>query len=124
MGTTANQYLMVGVKLPYRSCKLGDEDKFEPFYDETYKEAINHHDGLCVISDGMDGKYTFIGRVLEKAINDYWINGPIDCERAGGIYNSPAGKEMLAALITKTFPELELLVEPCDIGVWFFTHYH
>ena len=66
MSTQINQYIIYGIKLNYEDYK-GDVwyDKFEPYMDSPFK-GIKHHNGLCVLFDGMDGDYIVIGHVVYK----------------------------------------------------------
>jgi len=80
MSVQINQYLVYGTKLDYE--KYGGEewyDKFYPYYDNAFK-GIHHHDGICVIDDGMNGEYIVVGRVLYKTGNYQFFEGaiPID----------------------------------------------
>jgi hypothetical protein len=40
-------------------------------------EGIRHHEGRCVLYDGMDGQYVAIGRVIEKTGNHDHFEHPI-----------------------------------------------
>tara|TARA_R110002094_G_C4842409_1_gene206340 strand:+ start:380 stop:733 length:354 start_codon:yes stop_codon:yes gene_type:complete len=67
MSVQTNTYLMIGIKLPY-DAKFSDddeEDKFEDYYDSAFG-GIKHHNGLCMLLDGMSGDYVIIGKVLKK----------------------------------------------------------
>lgn len=112
MSVQINQYLMFGVKLPFEKSEFSYE-KYEPYLDSPF-EGIRHHNGLCVVDDGMNGKYMFIGRVLAKSLDGNHIEGPFDCTTELSITN----KDMLSALIRTQFG-----IEKPEIKLWFFTHY-
>jgi hypothetical protein len=83
MSTQLNTYVLVGVKLPYDHFSGDDLDtdadyeKLEPYMDSAFK-GIEHHNGLCVLFDGMNGKYIAAGRVLAKTDESDGFNGAID----------------------------------------------
>jgi hypothetical protein len=60
-----NTYVVLGVQMPYIKDRY---DEFEPYMDSAFK-GIHHHNGLCILSDGMNGAYTILGRVLAKTEN-------------------------------------------------------
>lgn len=77
MSVQCNTYVMQGVLFMHDDmesvkplCK-----KFEPYEDSAF-EGIKHHEGLCVLYDGMNGKYVAIGRVLAKTENDQGFDEP------------------------------------------------
>lgn len=74
MSVQVNTYLVLGVVLPFQK---DERDAFAPYYDSAF-EDIKNHEGICVLSDGMDGKYTIIGRVLAKTQNWKPFNGVVD----------------------------------------------
>src|SRR5690606_21928000 len=74
MSVQMNTYVMWGVLLPFK--EFADREDFEPYMDSAFK-GIHHHDGLCVLADGMDGKYMAIGHVLHKTSNHDGFNKPI-----------------------------------------------
>lgn len=114
MSVSTNQYIFIGVKLPYKNDTY---ELYEDYQDNGYKAEIKHHNGLAVIYDGMNGKYILVGSILLKSE----LNRELDV-----VYQfkelDPVLKEMLAALINTHFPGHD--VEPVDIGTWFVTHYH
>ncbi len=114
MGVSVNQYLILGVKLSFG---VLTSEATEDYEDNGYKSDIIHKNGLAVISDGMDGKYQMVGRIIEKGKVNQHLEGqfcfePVDQEKA----------EMLSGLINLSFPNLT--VGPQDIKMWFVTHYH
>lgn len=72
MSVQANTYIMRGALFSYDAVKsqLGDDydAKLEPYMDSAFK-GVQHRDGLCVLCDGMNGKYVAIGQVIAKTEN-------------------------------------------------------
>jgi hypothetical protein len=115
MSVVTNQYLILGVKLPYD--KAVPYETFEDFIDNGYKPDIIHKNGLACIFDGMNGKYVMLGRIIEKSPLNHPLDGvfclePVDKERA----------EFITSLINLSFPHLT--VDVSEIKQWFVTHYH
>lgn len=89
MSVQVNHYVVHGIMLPYKEvketmssfggieCEDDMYDLLEPFEDSAY-EGIKHHEGLCVIVDGMNGKYFFVGRVLAKTDMHEGFDEPIE----------------------------------------------
>jgi len=75
MSVQCNTYVINGALLPYEEFKDRYDD-LEPYMDSAFK-GIHHHKGLCVIFDGMNGKYVAIGRVLAKTENHQGFDDPI-----------------------------------------------
>lgn len=115
MSVAINQYLILGVKLPYD--KSVPYETFEDYIDNGYKPDIIHKNGLACVYDGMDGKYIMLGRILEKSPVGYTIDGPYCWEPV-----KEERAEMIAGLINLSFPHLNVI--PSDISTWFVTHYH
>lgn len=67
MSVQRNIYFLRGTVQPYAMHKNRYE-AFEPYLDSAFA-GIHHHDGLCVLFDGMNGKYVAFGRVLAKTKN-------------------------------------------------------
>lgn len=74
MSVQLNTYVMRGVLLPFDNDK--EYEKYEPYFDDAFK-GIHHHEGLCVLSDGMNGRYMAIGQVIAKTANYEGFNEPI-----------------------------------------------
>jgi len=115
MSVATNQYLILGVKLPYKG--ESHYEDFEDYIDNGYKSEILHKNGLACVYDGMDGKYIMLGRIIEKSPVDERIDGPfcfypVDPEKA----------DLTAGLINLSFPKI--VVSAQDIKLWFLTHYH
>lgn len=66
MSTQTNTYAIIGAVLPYALVGGENYDKFEPYFDSAF-EGIHHHDGLCILGDGMGGEYAIVGKVLAKS---------------------------------------------------------
>jgi len=79
MSVQVNTYLVIGVTLPYDDKWKGDNyEKFDDYHDSAFG-GIHHHNGLCMLSDGMCGNYVVIGKVLKKTDNHRGFDcDPID----------------------------------------------
>ncbi|EOC0210454.1 hypothetical protein ACMZJR_002845 [Cronobacter turicensis] len=112
MSVQVNTYVLCGVKLPFIKCEDDDAfEKIEPYLDSAF-EGIHHHNGLCVIDDGMNGNYAFIGRVLAKTQNYEHFDEPVSTEI------SELEKELIASLVSAQFN-----IERPEVKVWVFSHY-
>jgi len=91
---------------------LGDDehDIYEPYMDSSFK-GINHHNGLSVIRDGMNGKYVFIGRVLAKSR----VNEHFDYAMTPEV--TPTEIELIGNLISSQFG-----IEKPEVKLWIFSH--
>jgi len=74
MGVDTTNYIVFGYKLPYSVC--GKDEDYDDFY-EKFKEYIeSEHDEkykkrlLSIISDGMDGKYCIVGKIIDRTDAD------------------------------------------------------
>ena len=123
MGVEKTHYIMMGVKLPFNITDRdnllddGDYEKYEKYEDNGYEEKITEHCGLTMVSDGMNGKYVFIGKVVKKGL-DYDGFEPTDC-----LQFSQDEMELLGHLIKSKFEE-ELKDIDIKVSVWVFTHWH
>lgn len=123
MSVRTNQYIMYGIKLPFK--KIFDEEvwseRTELYRDNGYKPEIKHYKGLSIVSDGMNGQWEFLGRIIAKSEIDQNLDGPYRFELC-----PPETAELIAALINTQFEELcsEQDIEASDIETYFFTHYH
>ena len=78
MSVQVNQYLCYGFYLPFKEArqflieKMG-EDKYEEvaahYDDNAFKKDIVEINGCSMIEDGMNGKYTFFGKIFQKSDN-------------------------------------------------------
>ena len=118
MSVQMNQYLMIGVKLPCDFTFGNEQDreatyeKMEPYMDSAFK-GIKHYNGLCIVDDGMNGKYCMVGRVLQKSSNGETLDGPVCMEDEHAVL-IPMVKELLHA---------QFGLENAPVKLWFFTHY-
>jgi hypothetical protein len=76
MSVQLNHYVMWGLLGSYAEFE-DMHDRFEPYFDSAYADIHHHSDGLCVLYDGMDGKYIAIGHVLHKTANHDGFDKPI-----------------------------------------------
>lgn len=86
MSTQINQYLIWGIRLPYKWHEEwervnekpdGFYEHFEEFMDDSaFDSKIVHKDGIFMIFDGCNGKFIFIGRVIAKSRDGYMIGDP------------------------------------------------
>ena len=116
MSTQTNQYIVVAMRFDF----FEDYEKwhgiFEPFEDSAYSE-IKHHNGLCVMADGRDGEFIFIGRVLKKTKEGQWFEEQYDLY---SLVPTEEERQLLAALIGVTFPDLPKPLP--DVKLWMFTY--
>lgn len=75
MSTQVNTYAIIGCFVPYDDVSTR-YDELEPYMDSAY-EGIQHHDDLCILFDGMSGKYAIVGRVLAKTENHQGLEAPV-----------------------------------------------
>jgi hypothetical protein len=113
MDVRSNTYVIVGVKLDYDHFDEEQEESLlEPYKDSAYR-GIEHHNGLCVISDGMSGDYIIAGRVLAKTVDDEGRGFDMtECD------TSPELVAEVAGLLTE-----HLGIENPEVQVLAFTHY-
>lgn len=82
MGSTVNQYFILGVRLDYKEAQRliaathgeNAETVQEQYDDNGYKKEIGQFEGMTFISDGMNGEYAFFGIIKQKAPADDWLN--------------------------------------------------
>jgi hypothetical protein len=113
MSVQSNTYVIVGVKLEYEHfSEEQEEDLLEPYKDSAYS-GIHHHNGLCVISDGMSGNYIIAGRVLAKSVDERGEGIDMtECDTSPELFAEVAG------LLTE-----HLSIENPEVQVLAFTHY-
>jgi hypothetical protein len=98
-----NTYCLVGALLPYAPFEShGWYDKLEPYMDSPY-EGIKHHDGLCVLFDGMNGKYVAIGHVIAKTGNHCGFEEPIEVP-SGALPELPNLEQKIRRLVPDDVP--------------------
>lgn len=76
MSTQANTYAIIGAVLPYDAVGGDNYDKFEPYFDNAF-DGIHHHDGLCILGDGMNGEYAIVGKVIAKSDEMGHLGSPV-----------------------------------------------
>ena len=123
MSVQVNTYVILGVKL---SCDWNKPDNFdelslerqeeleclyEDFYDDAFK-GIHHHRGLCMLDDGMNGKYTIIGRVYAKTDEGEYFDKPFSIEVTKDQI------ELVSSLIISNFG-----IQNPDVKLWIVSHY-
>ena len=77
MSMQHNIYVMIGTTFPYDTFK--DDVKYsqlEPFMDSAFDD-VHHHEGLCILFDGMNGEYVAVGKVLAKSANHEGLVAPL-----------------------------------------------
>lgn len=75
MSVQCNTYIMWGAVFPFKEFRERYDD-FELYQDSAFK-GIHHHNGLCVLYDGMNAKYFAIGHVLHKTENYEGFESPV-----------------------------------------------
>ncbi len=111
MSVQRNIYLLRGTVQPYGLHK-DRHDVLEQYMDSAFK-GIHHHDGLCVLFDGMHGKYVAFGRVLAKSANMQGFEPELVQVPPFDLDNSKEFQEKLSALVG-TF---------CTVNDYLITHY-
>jgi hypothetical protein len=111
MSVQANTYAMIGAILPFAD-NFDLVKRLEPYMDSGFK-GIHHHNGLCVLFDGMNGDYIAVGRVVAKSANNEGFVAPVRLP-------APTADEIvqLRREILQLFPGADFCVEPLVI-----THY-
>lgn len=80
MSVQENHYVMIGHKFEYDAFYKQMEDihglsiddfwdQFEESCHDSAFQGIHHNQNVCIISDGMDGEYVYVGYVLQKSKN-------------------------------------------------------
>jgi hypothetical protein len=96
MSVKLNTYICIGCMFDYKEWKKELEDKMEsevqykrefmafdimePYFDSAY-EGIHHKDDLCILSDGMNGEFVFVGRVFHKTECYQHFGEPVDATK-------------------------------------------
>lgn len=81
MSVQINQYIMIGVRIPFPGKHDDFYEKYESFMeDSAFNSNISHKEGIFCLFDGMNGKYVIIGRVMAKSSDgEYLADGePIE----------------------------------------------
>jgi len=113
MGVQRTHYVMLAAKLPFDTFDFDkDYKKYHQYEDNGYEFKVTEHNGLTIISDGMNGEYVFIGKVIKKVL-EYDALVPTNCS-----VFSPEERYIIADSIKIEFG-IEVVVD-----VWAFTHCH
>ena len=116
MGTDRTDYIILGVKVSF-SHVAEDDDNYnillDLYEDNAYQDGITPHDGVNMVSDGMNGEYAVVGRILAKST--YEGLPMTDCS----INYTQFELDLLARVINK----ITGLIDP-EIKVFAFTHWH
>lgn len=111
MSVQVNTYIAFGAMMPFSTLNEDEYDTYEPYMDSAFK-GIHHHNGLCVIRDGMNGEYVFIGRVLAKSrVHEHF-------DQAMTPEVTPTEMELIGNLIASQFD----IAKP-EVKLWIFSHY-
>lgn len=125
MGVSFTHYVIYGVCYDFDIGDRLDEDDYEYLVDHlednAYSEVIP--DQIVMISDGMDGNYTFIGRVLAKSVDEK--GGLIPVTRCDNISERDINEVLLFIEEHKILSKLNTPEDTdCSLGVFVFTHVH
>jgi hypothetical protein len=141
MSVQINQYLILGTKLAFRKDNRleGSEldidqeafaDMVMKYQDSAYK-GIEHHNGLCILDDGMNGQFTLVGRVLKKSSEGEMLSGPFGFNI--GSASASSGKNSkdesaedneysyLVPIVTELIQAQFKIAKP-DVKLWFVTY--
>jgi len=114
MGTTRTDYVMLAVKLPFDAIDPELDILYE-YNDNGYEQKVTKHNGLTSVSDGMNGEYIFIGRVIAKVIESSGEGLPIvDC-----LDYSPEEAEQIRYRMKDLFG-----IDAPPASVYAFSHWH
>ena len=78
MSVQCNQYVAYGYMLDFKEARQhlidtmgeeGYEEFSDKYHDSAFKPDIVEVDGCSMIEDGMNGKYTFFGKIYAKSQN-------------------------------------------------------
>lgn len=119
MGVRRTDYIMLGVKLPYSFIpKDSDGDtpeEFRLYEDSVYGDDIKSHNGLTMVSDGMGGRYVFIGKVLQRADEEHCESfEPTNCTQC-------CSPEEFLKVETALLQHFKLDIQA---NIWVFSHHH
>lgn len=116
MGVNHDHYIIVGVKLEYGTLdKMFNVGEFE---DLELDGVVNQWDAkvgdFVFISDGMNGEYDVVGKIIQKAEGDEFEGlEMIDCMAAFNKHKEEVRKKLF---------DLKIYLGP--VSVFVFTHYH
>lgn len=64
MGVMTRTYVIYGFRVP--EFRDFHDTVWEEAYDPTGSDRVFSHNGISIVADGMNGKYTVIGKILRK----------------------------------------------------------
>lgn len=110
MSVSKSQYIFYGVSIPY----------FEDNDEEQYWKFETEFDNITLLSDGMNGDYSLIGKIICKDEGDRYRDGMLaDTEPLNfGILITDEMKRLVKESIKKHFPEVD---QECSLHI--VTHY-
>lgn len=76
MSVQTCQYLIWGIRIPYKENNQLSETHREFMDDSAFKDGVKHKDGIFCLFDGMNGDFIIIGRVLAKAKDGELLGSP------------------------------------------------
>lgn len=117
MGVDATHYVMIGIRLPYKHFpeEFSESEQYEAMHDNAYNDDFS--EGVSIVTDGMNGKYAVVGRVIEKGVSDHG-NGIDMTEIVGKALRNPKLIREIREALGEYAPETIQLSAIC------FTHYH
>lgn len=135
MGVRRTDYVVLGSKFDYKEFKRLingdlDGDGIEEYEDNPYSEKIGGKKGITFISDGMNGEYVVIGKVLIKSSQEYpidmqVIHGSNPCEE--GLWIEPSIEKIILTLQIKNGAPTagEFRFQDClpPVKILAFSHY-
>lgn len=121
MSVQVNHYVMIGHKFEYDefydiASKFYNQDHddvceyLEENYSDSAFEGIHHHNDICILSDGYNGEYVYVGYVLQKS------------DDQGSLEDYVNPKKRSAKYVSKKIHEL-LGLENVKCEYLVFTHY-
>lgn len=117
MGVVQTHYIIVGLRLPFPD-EDEDEDedeKWSGYSDNGYIDEIGHVKGISIISDGMNGEYFLIGRIISKGVAEHGDGLDLtDCSVTENMQTS----------IHFDLTKLGFDCAVSDIKAWALTHFH
>ena len=120
MGTEYCTYVMTAARFTFEEFEeaLGEDwaERFETYHDNPYKEHVGSHNGLTMITDGMNGEYIFFGFVMAKA-DQYSGLEVVDVEECVGY------KHEVEEAIYREFDRLGVKML-FRVGVYAFAYWH
>lgn len=115
MGVSNVHYIILGIRLEFQNLGHIEPEFLEKFEDNCYVKDVTEKDNITLISDGMNGEYHFIGKVLAKSTSSVGFDEAVsfDCDQNE--------REKVFQSIQDNFG---ITLNPTDIQLWVFTHWH